>query len=85
MIKKIFSESLHSVRMHRGMSLGDLAKRTGVSKKNLRRYESGKNLPRAATVFRLAQSLDTDVASLLDMRRIFAHLKKETDRVVRQL
>lgn len=85
MIKKIFSDSLRSVRLERGMSLGDLAKRTGVSKKNLRRYESGKNLPRAATVFNLAQSLDTDVASLLDMRRIFARLREETDRIVRQL
>jgi transcriptional regulator with XRE-family HTH domain len=50
-----FAEQLRELREARGWSLRQLSKRVHISKASLSRYESGLQVPQAASLVRLAR------------------------------
>ncbi len=82
MVKKIFGKRLHAMRILKGIDLSELALRAGLSQQSLRRYESGKSLPRGDTVFKLACALDTSVSNLMDINLVLKWLDRETRKVL---
>ena len=52
--------------MERGLSLGDIAERAGLSKSILSRLERGSGNPSIETLFRISQALDVPLGSLLE-------------------
>lgn len=64
----IASQLARSVRAHRlarGLSLGELARRSGLSKTSLSNLESGVGNPSLETLWRLAHALDVSLGALL--------------------
>lgn len=59
-------ENLRSVRRRQGRSLAELATRAGFSKGFLSKIENGHAQPPIATLMKLADALDTPLASLFD-------------------
>lgn len=78
MIKTIFGKRLHEIRTRKGIKLGELARRTGLSQQSLRRYEAGRSLPRANTVFKLADALETSVPNLMGLNQLIEWIDQET-------
>jgi len=56
-------------RQHRGLSLADLAARTGVSRSMLSEVERGGKVPTVLVLDRIATGLDTSIARLLGQER----------------
>jgi transcriptional regulator with XRE-family HTH domain len=75
-----------SQRMLRKLTLGEVAKRSGLSKGHLSRFERGEKSLSIAALMRLSQALDTSVSTLLgervDDRAI--HLVRAADRKMRK-
>jgi transcriptional regulator with XRE-family HTH domain len=57
---------LHSLRVERGWTLGELAQRVNLSEAYLSRLESGDRQPSLAVLFELAIVYHTSIASLLE-------------------
>lgn len=55
-----------SLRKQRGMSLDELAKRSGVSKSMLSQIEQDKTNPTVITVWKIAQALDVSIQELME-------------------
>ncbi len=68
---------IRSLRTARGLSVSELARRSGVSQSFLSQFESGQTDISVGRLVRLAQSLDVDVGDLLDQR------SRSGERVVR--
>lgn len=58
MIPVTFGASLKRLRMERGLSQEELARRLGTSKQAISRYENGARVPKISTVSALAAALD---------------------------
>ncbi|GAB3661976.1 helix-turn-helix domain-containing protein [Glycomyces tarimensis] len=61
--------NLRALRERAGMSLSELARRSGIAKGTLSHLESGQGNPTIETVFSLSDGLGVPVPSLLDERR----------------
>jgi|SRR6478735_487156 len=61
----LVAENVRRVRVARGLSLSDLARRAGVAKATLVGLESGRGNPTVATLAALATELGVDVTTLL--------------------
>src|SRR5690625_4154840 len=56
--KELFNpKQLTSARISRGMTMKKLAEETGISKKNISNYESGKTTPKAENLLKLINVL----------------------------
>jgi len=53
-----FGSRLTQARVELGLSQAELAERTGIAPAQISRYESGRNIPRAGVVVKLAKALD---------------------------
>ena len=60
-----FAETLRRLRTEKGLSQQQLADRLFVDRSSVAHWEIGRRVPSAALITRLAEILDTDVASLL--------------------
>jgi transcriptional regulator with XRE-family HTH domain len=58
-------QTLKDLRSERGLSLSDLAARSGLSKSTLWQLERGRNSPTARTLERVARGLNCRVEDLL--------------------
>jgi XRE family transcriptional regulator, regulator of sulfur utilization len=58
--------SIRAERTARGMSLGDLARASGLSKTILSRIEAGEGNPSVETLWRVSQAFDLPLGALLD-------------------
>ena len=63
-----FGASLKRLRMERGLSQEELARRLGTSKQAISRYENGARVPKISTVSALAAALES--ALLLAQRAL---------------
>ena len=63
---KQFAETLRKIRMERGLSQVQLGQLLFVNQSTVARWESGKRLPDAMMISRLAKYLDTDANTLLN-------------------
>lgn len=61
----LFADNLKKLRTDSGLSQRELAQRMYVTRSTIARWENGSRLPDAAILPRLAQCLDTDIATLL--------------------
>ncbi len=62
-----FSEKLKNMRIAKGWSQEDLARKTGISRRTIQNYESGKILPKKRSSYTvLAQTLQVEEEALLD-------------------
>lgn len=57
--------AIRELRMERGLTLRDLARRSGLSTSQISQAERGTTVPTVATLFRLASALDVKIADLL--------------------
>ena len=60
-----FSESLHRLRIEKGLSQRQLSDALHVDRSTIAKWEAGHRLPDAAMISRLSECLDVDVAGLL--------------------
>lgn len=58
-------ENIKRLRLENNMSIGQLARRAGLSKGYVSKIENAETAPRLSTLAKLAAALDTDVALLL--------------------
>lgn len=65
-----FAQTLRKLRLDRGLSQQELARRVYVTQSTVARWESGSRLPDAAMISLLAQSLGVDSGSLLEAAAI---------------
>lgn len=56
---------LHRLRLERGLSIRDLAKRAGVSHMTIRRFEQGLSTGQPGTRYRVARALEVPIDILL--------------------
>ena len=62
-----FGEKLHNIRISRNLSQEELAEKTGVSRRSIQNYESGKMLPKKRSVYSvLAEALGVEESVLLN-------------------
>ncbi|MGV0627533.1 helix-turn-helix domain-containing protein [Mycolicibacter minnesotensis] len=62
------TELLRAVRKQRGLTLEELAERTGLTKSYLSKIERSQSTPSIATAIKVAGALDVDVAQLFSER-----------------
>ncbi|GAA1898994.1 helix-turn-helix domain-containing protein [Streptantibioticus ferralitis] len=65
-IREMLAANLKRVRAQRGLSLSELARRSGIGKATLSQLESGSGNPTIETVFSLSRVLEVPIADLLD-------------------
>ena len=65
-----FAETLRELRVERGLSQRELAKKTFVTQSTVARWENGNRLPDVAMISRLARALDVSVNTLLNAAAI---------------
>lgn len=62
-----FGEKLKNIRVSKGLSQEELAEKTGISRRSIQNYESGKLLPKKRSAYaQLAQALGTKEALLMN-------------------
>ncbi len=59
-------EVIRNVRQRRGLSQGDLEKRSGLMRCYISRVENGHTVPSLETLMRIARALETDLAELFE-------------------
>jgi transcriptional regulator with XRE-family HTH domain len=67
-IRDMLAVNLRVARTARGLSLSELARRSGIGKATLSQLESGGGNPTIETVFSLARVLEVAISDLLDQR-----------------
>ena len=72
MIPVTFGASLKRLRMERGLSQEELARRLGTSKQAISRYENGARVPKISTVSALAAALDAPLTALTGEEEVFS-------------
>jgi transcriptional regulator with XRE-family HTH domain len=65
MDEKRIVENIKKVRINRQMSLGQVAKRSGLTKGYLSKIENSHKAPPFSTLFKVAKALDVDLALLI--------------------
>jgi transcriptional regulator with XRE-family HTH domain len=69
--------ALKRIRLHRGLSLKELARRAGISAGSLSSYETGSRAPLTRTLFKVLDAVEVDVEGLaLVMRGEAAALRR---------
>lgn len=58
-------EQIKTARQLRGFTQEELGERCGIGAANIRKYESGKQIPRIVTLQKIAEALDLPVSSFL--------------------
>jgi transcriptional regulator with XRE-family HTH domain len=88
--KKLFlplmniGETIRNFRLQKGMSQGDIEKRTGLLRCYLSRVENGHTIPSLDTLAKIAGALDINLAQFFDERSDgAAHLPHLSDEQVR--
>jgi len=61
----LFAENLRKLRLERNLSRKELAEQLFVTPSTMSRWENGKRLPDADTIYRLAECLNVNVDILL--------------------
>ena len=64
-MKKSIGKTLRLIRTEKGMSQGDIEKRTGLLRSYLSRVENGHTEPSLSTLAKIAEALEVKVATLL--------------------
>ena len=67
-----FGASLKRLRMERGLSQEELARRLSTSKQAISRYENGARVPKISTVSALAAALDAPLTALTGEEEVFS-------------
>ncbi|MFG1646679.1 helix-turn-helix domain-containing protein [Amycolatopsis sp. NPDC049252] len=67
-IRDMLAVNLRAARTARGLSLSELARRSGIGKATLSQLESGGGNPTIETVFSLSRVLEVAISDLLDHR-----------------
>lgn len=67
-IRDMLAVNLRAARSARGLSLSELARRSGIGKATLSQLESGGGNPTIETVFSLSRVLEVAISDLLDHR-----------------
>ncbi|HTI24835.1 MAG TPA: helix-turn-helix domain-containing protein, partial [Kutzneria sp.] len=65
---QVLAANLKALRERSGLSLSELARRSGIAKGTLSQLESGAGNPTIETVFSLSNALSVPVSSLLTLR-----------------
>ena len=65
-----FPKRLRSYRVKEGLTQKELAKRIGVDRTTISKYESGDRMPDVVTAFRLAECLKVSIYELFPVKRI---------------
>jgi transcriptional regulator with XRE-family HTH domain len=65
--------TLRLLREKAGLSQAELARRSGIGKSQLSKYESGKELPKLPTLARLLEALETDPLTFFYSAHLFEH------------
>ena len=60
-----FAETLKRIRMDRGFTQEELAKKVGIEKANISCYENGRRMPRNTTICSLSEALGCEVEELM--------------------
>lgn len=79
---RINGEALRRAREERGLSLGDLAEKVGVSRKAIYEYERNEMDATLETALRIEEELDADIITPVDLNEwhlIYEHEKKEEE------
>ena len=66
-----FGKTLRRLRVERGLSQEDVARRLGTSRQVISRYESGARMPKLSTVTALAAALDAPLGALTGEAEVF--------------
>src|SRR5262249_31628321 len=69
-LRKILSRTLSQVRIARGRSQTELAKRMGVSPSLINHFESGRRVPTIVNLLRLADALEVSADVLLGRSKV---------------
>ena len=65
--KMEFGEKLHNIRISKNLSQEELAEKTGISRRSIQNYESGKMLPKKRETYAvLAEALGVEESVLLN-------------------
>ena len=65
-LKKSIGKSLRVIRIEKGLSQGDIEKRTGILRSYLSRVENGHTTPSLDTLSRIAGALQVSLSDLVD-------------------
>ncbi|MBI1983222.1 MAG: helix-turn-helix transcriptional regulator [Acidobacteria bacterium] len=65
-MKKSFGRTLKLIRIEKGLSQGDIEKRTGLLRSYLSRVENGHTVPSLDTLRKIAAALEISVGTLVD-------------------
>lgn len=85
-MKGEISQKIRDLREDRGLSLEELAEKTGISKALLAQIEEGKMVPSVATLIHLSQVFQVPLKSLTGLERgerievVRAHERREVER-----
>ncbi|MCI8589870.1 MAG: helix-turn-helix transcriptional regulator [Clostridiales bacterium] len=70
-----FGEQLRWIRLHKGLTQGDLAQMLGTSKQLISRYENGQSIPKISVVSEFAEKLHVSVDFLTNGTSLMANSK----------
>ena len=65
--------TLRALRETKGLSQGELARRAGMGKSQVSKYEGGRELPKLETLERLLRALDADFLTLFYTAHLLKH------------
>lgn len=65
-MKKSIGKALQLIRTEKGLSQGDIEKRTGLLRSYLSRVENGHTIPSLETLGKIAEALQVSIADLLE-------------------
>ena len=81
-MKNEFGKHLNAIRTSRGISLGDLARETGVASWLLWSYEEGKEIPKKPIVHSISRVLNCNAKNLLDSRSYSLAEKRKYKKII---
>lgn len=67
-VRDVLAGNLRRARLHLGLSLSELSRRSRIGKATLSQLESGAGNPTIETVFSLSRALEVPISDLLDHR-----------------
>ena len=65
-MNKSVGKSLQAIRIDKGLSQGDIERRTGLLRSYLSRVENGHTVPSLATLSKIAGALQVSISELID-------------------
>ena len=76
MINYTFSDNLRSIRVKKGLSQHQLAKKIGISQNTLSEYETNVRYPSLDKVYNMANALNIPIVCLIDAESCRRYLIK---------